>query len=79
MLSCREVSERASDLIDGRASWRVRTEARLHLLMCRHCRRYVRQLRLTVQALRSTGRSEPPVDAQSVLDAIDRAQHKPDL
>ncbi len=79
MLSCREVSERASDLLDGRASWRVRAEARLHLLMCQHCRRYVEQLKLTVLALRSTRRSEPPVDARKVLDAIDRAKHNPHL
>ncbi len=79
MLSCREVSERASDLIDGRASWRIRVEARLHLLMCQHCRRYIEQLKLTVRALRSTRRSAPPVDAGQVLDAIDRAKHNPHL
>lgn len=79
MLSCREVSERASDLIDGRASWRIRVEARLHLLMCQHCRRYIEQLKLTVRALRSTRRSAPPVDAGQVLDAIDRAKHSPHL
>ena len=79
MLSCREVSERASDLIDGRASWRIRAEARLHLLMCHHCRRYIDQLRLTVQALRGARRSQPPVEAEKVLDAIDRASHNPHL
>lgn len=79
MLSCREVSERASDLIDGHASWRVRAEARLHLLMCQHCRRYIEQLKLTVKALRSARCSEPPVDAERVLDAIDRANHNPHL
>jgi len=79
MLSCREVSECASDLIDRRASWRIRAEARLHLFLCQHCRRYVEQLKLTVQALRSTRRPEPPVDAGQVLDAIDRAKHSPHL
>ena len=79
MLSCREVSERASDLIDGRASWRVRAGARLHLLMCQHCRRYVEQLKLTVRALQSSRRSEPPVDAGRVLDGSERAKHNPHL
>lgn len=79
MLSCREVSERASDLIDGRAAWRIRVEARLHLLLCQHCRRYVEQLKLTVRALRSTRRSEPLVDADKVLDAINRAKHNAHL
>ena len=79
MLSCREVSERASDLLDGRASWRVRAEARLHLLMCQHCRRYVEQLKLTVHALRTTRRAESPVDAERVLDAINRTKHNPGL
>lgn len=79
MLSCREISERASDLIEGRTSWRVRAEARLHLLMCRHCSRYIEQLKLTMRALRGARPSEPMVDVDKVLDAIDRADRKSPL
>jgi anti-sigma factor ChrR (cupin superfamily) len=46
MLKCKHVTEKADALIDGSAlSQRERFALRLHLMMCRHCRRYVRQLR----------------------------------
>ncbi len=45
MMSCREVGELvAGDGLEG-AGWGQRLRVRLHLLMCRHCRRYARQLR----------------------------------
>lgn len=51
MLSCREVVERASLLMDGGLSLRERIQMRVHLAMCSHCRRFLRQLRLMAQAL----------------------------
>ena len=45
MLSCEEVSRAiASDELDA-AGWHKRLSVELHLLMCRHCRRYYRQMR----------------------------------
>ncbi len=45
MMICREAAELvASDGLEG-AGWGRRLGVRLHLLMCRHCRRYARQLR----------------------------------
>jgi hypothetical protein len=53
MLTCREVSHLiASDGLAA-ATWTRRFSARLHLLMCRPCRRYERQLRLIGHSLRS--------------------------
>lgn len=72
MLTCREMSEGASELMEGRGPWPQRLAARMHLLMCRHCRRYFRHLRLTVATVR---RAKPParsVDVERVLDAIER-------
>jgi anti-sigma factor RsiW len=51
MLSCREVTERASDYLDRALPLRQRLAVRLHLFMCQHCRRYLRQLRAVVIAL----------------------------
>ncbi len=51
MLNCREITERASDFIDARLPWRERMEVRLHLVMCRFCREYMRQMTLVVGAL----------------------------
>lgn len=52
MLNCREVAERASEYIDRELSWRGYLAIRMHLLMCRVCREYVRQLVLVTRALR---------------------------
>lgn len=51
MLSCREVTERASDYLDRALPLWQRLAVRLHLFMCQHCRRYLRQLRAVVTAL----------------------------
>ncbi len=72
MLSCRDVSEQASDLLEGRAPWSVRAGARLHLLMCRHCYRYLRQLRLTKAVLGHVPTPQPAVDPEKILSEVER-------
>ncbi len=45
MLSCKEVTSKIASEEFAEAGWRQRLGVRLHLLMCRHCRRYATQLR----------------------------------
>ncbi|MEX2660682.1 MAG: zf-HC2 domain-containing protein [Vicinamibacterales bacterium] len=52
MLNCKEITQRASDFLDGTLPWRDRLEVRLHLMMCRFCREYLRQMNLVVRTLR---------------------------
>jgi hypothetical protein len=52
MLTCQEVTELSTELLEGTLSWRLRWQVRIHLAMCRLCRRYIEQLRLTIAALR---------------------------
>jgi hypothetical protein len=73
MLSCRQMSEQASELIEGRTSWRARMSARLHTFMCQHCRRYFRQLRLTIATLHRLRKPRAPVDPARVLAALDKS------
>jgi len=50
-------------------------QMRLHLAMCRHCRRYVEQLAMSITALR--GLKEDPVapdTAERVVAAVRRAK-----
>ena len=52
MLSCRElVEETTSALSLEELQRKQRWAVRLHLLVCRHCRRYVRQLRALLALL----------------------------
>jgi len=51
MLKCREVPAEAELLLAGDLGWRRRMALRMHLLLCVHCRRYVRQLRLLLSSV----------------------------
>jgi predicted anti-sigma-YlaC factor YlaD len=62
MLNCRDVTERASDFLDARLPFRVSLQMRMHLLMCRFCREYLRQMALVVRALRRLPAQEAPSD-----------------
>jgi len=44
MLKCRDVPAEASLGIDDELSWQRRLSLGFHVLMCQHCRRYLRQL-----------------------------------
>jgi anti-sigma factor RsiW len=57
MISCRDVTELVTEYAEGRMSFLDRLRFHVHLGMCRHCRRYVRQMKATAKAL---GKLPPP-------------------
>lgn len=61
MLKCKDVAELASRYVDHDLGVMQRAQIRLHLMMCRHCTRYVRQLRQTVALLKEIAPREPSV------------------
>lgn len=63
MMTCREVNALAHDRIDGRLTRRQRVAVRLHLMMCKHCRRAMRQLEATLALLRATRAAPAPAPA----------------
>jgi hypothetical protein len=76
MLNCREITERASEFLDATLPWHVRAQMRLHLLMCRFCREYVRQLALVIATLRHLPAEEPSPELQRELLTAFRAQRE---
>jgi predicted anti-sigma-YlaC factor YlaD len=52
MLSCKEITELATDYLDKDLPWRKRLQVRAHLWMCAHCRRYMEQMRMVVELMR---------------------------
>ena len=52
MLACKEVTRIIAAGELDEAGWKRRHVVRLHLLMCRHCRRYAAQLRAIGKAAR---------------------------
>jgi anti-sigma factor RsiW len=76
MLKCDQVVARADALVDGESlSFRERWALRLHLLVCHHCRRYLRQLRMLVTSLRRNEETVDPATVEQVLHRIDREQN----
>ena len=71
MLKCREVVIYADHLLAGELTVVQRLQLRLHLLLCDHCRRYIRQLRVLVGALQRLGTRT----SSEVVAAVMRAIH----
>lgn len=74
MMSCRDVAAVAHDHVDGGLPFRKRLGLRLHLIMCAHCRRAIRQLRATVALLRRVAQDAPPPANEAALVAEFRRQ-----
>jgi anti-sigma factor ChrR (cupin superfamily) len=51
MLTCKEITELVTDYAEGNLSFMDRLRFRMHIGMCRNCRRYVRQVKATAAAL----------------------------
>lgn len=51
MKSCREIHLEASLLLDGELPYPMALGLHLHVLLCRHCRRFLRHLRLVSHGL----------------------------
>lgn len=74
MLSCKDVTQRAGDWTDGHLPWRARLAVRLHLLLCRLCRRFLRQYRLAAETTAVQACQHHPAEVHAVLQKIDEAQ-----
>ncbi len=75
MLRCREVVQLVASGEIERAPWGRRLAVSFHLLMCRHCRRYARQLAaLGAAARRLYGQApaSPAAVEQEILARIHR-------
>lgn len=72
MFRCSEVAERASRLIDGELGPWQRLNMRLHLAMCRGCRAFIEQMRITRDLTRMAGEPDdlpirPEIEAALAL------------
>lgn len=69
MLTCREVTRLVTDYLEGNLSWRDVIRFQLHIGMCIHCRRYLRDMKVTVRTLRQLPRGiVPDVTMAALMD-----------
>ena len=69
MLNCKEVTESISSDQLLKTGWWHRLAVRVHLLMCRKCRRYQEQIRKIGAAARQMWRSQP--EEAAVLERLE--------
>ena len=48
MITCRQICNHATDALEGPTTPVQRFLLRFHLLICKHCRRYYEQFRITI-------------------------------
>ncbi|MBB3047285.1 anti-sigma factor ChrR (cupin superfamily) [Litorivivens lipolytica] len=74
MLKCREVVHQADALLAGELSRRERFVLQMHLIICRHCRRYIRQFEWLLRAIPRMHGSASEAEISSVLKAVENAE-----
>jgi predicted anti-sigma-YlaC factor YlaD len=65
MLKCVQIVSLTSDYLDGQLRFTDGLSVRAHLALCGNCRRFVRQMRLTLRVLQ-----QMPEPVVSDLDAV---------
>lgn len=75
MLTCEQVTARATALLEDDLSFRERLSIRLHLAMCVHCRRFLRQLRRLIARMHRQER-EHPVSEQFVAQVLNAVENE---
>lgn len=70
MLKCRDVLAQGSAYIDGAQTARERLALRAHLLICGHCRQYLRSLRLTAASVQSLRLPVTEAEVTRILESL---------
>jgi predicted anti-sigma-YlaC factor YlaD len=68
MPSCKQICENASDYLEGPSPPLRRLLLRMHLLMCKHCRRFLRQFSLASRTVAAVGVEDSP--SESEIEAL---------
>ncbi|MGH8493219.1 MAG: anti-sigma factor family protein [Moraxellaceae bacterium] len=74
MLKCRDVLALGSVYVDGAQTARARLALRAHLLICGHCRQYIRSLRLTVASVQSLRLPVSEAEVARILAQLPRPE-----
>ncbi len=74
MWNCRQVEERAGDLLDRRLRMGERFGLWAHLAVCPDCRAWLRQMRATVAMLRALPPEPPAPETEARLREAFRAR-----
>lgn len=68
MLTCKKLVESGSEYVEGDMSRWQRMKFKAHMFMCKHCTRYIRQLKQTIAMIGISSKKEPPQELQDTLN-----------
>jgi len=54
VLSCKDISELSDEYLDGELPFKRKLSVKLHLAICKNCRRYLNYLQLTVDVVKQS-------------------------
>ena len=70
MLTCEQMTALVTEYVEGRLPFTERAKFQVHILMCKHCREYLAQMKL---AARTLGRMpEAPVPDEVMQELLAR-------
>ena len=69
MLTCQQMTELVTEYLEGKLSLWQRMKFQMHLGMCRHCRAYLRQMKLTIATMGALPDDPMPPDVHDDLMA----------
>ena len=72
MLTCQEVTAKASLMVDGELGFGERIGVFVHLMMCANCRRFARQFKALVTSMASRNRLESEAISPEFVDRVMR-------
>jgi predicted anti-sigma-YlaC factor YlaD len=76
MLSCKAFAQHlASDYLDQQLTVRQQFGVRMHLMICRNCRRFVQQLKMVRDVLRISPPRTIETQVQATAAKLHRAYH----
>ena len=67
MMTCKQITQLVTSYAEGELGLLDRLRFQVHLGLCAHCRRYVRQLRATARALGKLPEPELPKELEAEL------------
>jgi predicted anti-sigma-YlaC factor YlaD len=67
MLSCRQLTEQSTDYLERHLGLWGRLRVRLHLFLCQHCRRYLKQIEQTIGMLKELPKELPPPGLMEIV------------
>lgn len=72
MISCDQVTKAAGDFLERKLRWRRRLEVLMHIAMCKGCRTYIEQFRLTLLGLRALPQPSPTPPSEDLMEQFRR-------